>query len=351
VLADLFHRTVCITGFVPVSPPLGSFTSTSTPQSVAVQVDECDSPHSHRSGEQEEGGEGEDTEQDSESDARPTCEGFPTAAQQHADARMLARRRVYDMRYLRGDRLWGPYQSVTRAAVAARPSAGGAGRTDMEGQGERVTARRGPVSGRAGDVPHLGTLAWAMGVDVNPDEVNSSSDNNEDEDDGDGEWREPADAGRPSASSAVPGYESPADDDDGVEMEPLEVEQHPLIAHMLGPRDHTTDDSNESSRRRTRRSNPRMPAAVSPREIWPEHLRPDYTYLASVRIVVEANLRELFDRGASENNVEDTASEDRPGGVGLFWEDEDELMLARDGSHGSGTSWSAVVRSLSCPNG
>ena len=39
---------------------------------------------------------------------------FYSADEQYADARILARRRVYDMRYLSPTRMWGPFQPVQR---------------------------------------------------------------------------------------------------------------------------------------------------------------------------------------------------------------------------------------------
>ena len=55
----------------------------------------------------------------------------------------------------------------------------------------------------------------------------------------------------------------------------------------------------------------------------------------SVRIVVEANLRELFESKTS-GNVEMAASGGRVGGVGMCWEDEDEILGAGAGSSEQG---------------
>ncbi|KAH7886794.1 hypothetical protein F5I97DRAFT_1808060 [Phlebopus sp. FC_14] len=170
-LADIFHRIVCITGFVPVPPPLASLSP--APEG--------------------------------------TCNSFPPSAAQYADARALARRRVYDMRYLMANRMWGPYHVVRRSASPT-------GRQNMSAE-----------------------------------PANPRNDNGDlvDEDEGEQEL--------------------------------------PLISLILTP-----PTSAPSSGRTSHRSARSQMDDDGLFEIKPHHLRPDYTYLASVRIVVEANLRELF---------------------------------------------------------
>lgn len=171
--------------------------------------------------------------------------------------------------------------------------------------------------------------------DIEPDDFDSTSDDSKDED-----WRDPADTGKGSASSSNRGNrerethggeDAAADADPDVEME-LREPKYPLISLILAhtpaaDTEPTTNATSTTSSRRTRRSNPRLPlhCLVSPREIKPQHLRPDYTYLASVRIVVEANLRELFGTEFSDD-AEAPGSEVRAGEVGMFWEDEDEIL-------------------------
>ena len=102
-LGDVFHHIVCITGFVPIAPPL-DFLSPSTSGSVSDHTlfASVDSNGQRVKNET-------DTREDEEksgarvSDDQPigrVSEAFPAPSQQYSDARILARRRVYDMRYL-----------------------------------------------------------------------------------------------------------------------------------------------------------------------------------------------------------------------------------------------------------
>ena len=345
-LGDVFHRIVCITGFVPVPPPLGSTAACTVDESALGRIgaDAAEVRNQDAQGHSEMQGDGE--EQDSESVGDWTPKPFPTPSQQHANARILARRRVYDMQYLRGDRLWGPYHVVTRVSPRARP---GSSRLVDHVKGKpqegKRSGRRGVALGFGG-IQRIGTLAWAMGADIEPDEydLDSTSDDSKDED-----WHDPADRGQGSSATTA-AAEDTADGHTDATVEPAEPE-HPLISLILSSPvtadttdiDPTTNTTSTSSRRRTRRSNPRLPpnCVVPPREIQPHHLRPDYTYLASARIVVESNMRDFFDYHVSDN-VERTASESRPGGVGMFWEDEDEILRARAQSSDPGTCTSGV---------
>ena len=88
-------------------------------------------------------------------------EAFPTPSQQHADARILARRRVYDMRYLRGERLWGPFQLVTRESLNSRRPGAGTPNVDRKAEvqmGETRSSTGGSASGHRG-LQHLNTLS------------------------------------------------------------------------------------------------------------------------------------------------------------------------------------------------
>ena len=357
-LGDVFHRIICITGFVPIPPPLRvvsvpTFTSTSTSgsDSDSTLSTSVDVNNGENEVEIQGGGKKHGEKDHRKSDEEP--EAFPTPSQQHADARTLARRRVYDMRYLRGERLWGPFQPVTRATLnATRP-----GPTPLDADSraklQKVETRAstsGATSRRRG-LRGLDTLAWAMGVEIELNDVDSTSG----DDSGDEEWHDPSEAGPDASSSSqsrdrereqAAGGEDTAMTEDA-DRDPEIVHDPSLVSLILGSTDTVDTEStasptsaaaSRSSRRRTRRSNPRLPhnSSISPRSIKPEHLRPDYAYLASVRIVVEANLRELFGSEINDN-VGGTASETRAGGVGMFWEDEDEIRLrAQAGSSEQG---------------
>jgi hypothetical protein len=353
-LGDVFHRIICITGFVPIPPPL---VSTPTPtactpitasEPVSDHIRSASAELKNRHDIEEDGeqhGKNDHHESNKRSTRRRIPKEFPTPLQQHADARVLAKRRVYDMRYLRGDRLWGPFQLVTRESLDPRP---GASRLDDHRKGKPQEGRkrastRGAASGRGG--PHrLGTLAWAIGVDIEPDAFDSPSDDSEDED-----WHDPADPDQEREQTA--GGEDTVDADMDMEIEPIEPE-HPLISLMLASTvtadtEPITSSASTTSRRRTRRSN-RLPpnSSVSPREIRPQHLRPDYAYLASARIVVEANLRELLGSGIG-SDVEGTASDVMAGEVGMFWEDEEEILRSQARSSEPG----ALSTCFTCPSG
>ena len=306
-LGDVFHRIVCITGFVPIPPPMG-VVSMRVSGSVS---DHAGSDSAAMADAEEDGGK--------EAEAHRISTTFPSCHQQYTDARVLARRRVYDMQYLCGNRLWGPYQIVTRLSHDTRPGASPLDATKKEGT---------PASTGDRDC-RLGTLAWAMGMDIEPDS-DSTSDDSKDED-----WHDPSDRGQGSSApfgrrgrGRKQSNRSQDTTDADIDIEP----EHPLISLIVDAADNepVTHPTSSSSRRRTRRANPRLPpnCSVKPCEIKPHHLRPDYAYLASVRIVVEANLRELFGNEIGDD-LEEIASETMSGGVGLFWEDEDEIVRAR----------------------
>ncbi|EGN97278.1 hypothetical protein SERLA73DRAFT_183958 [Serpula lacrymans var. lacrymans S7.3] len=72
-VAYLFHKLVSCTGFLPILGPRSE-----------------------------------------DGDVSSTLSELPLVKKQYVDARSLARRRVYDMRYLRADRCWGPFLPVVR---------------------------------------------------------------------------------------------------------------------------------------------------------------------------------------------------------------------------------------------
>jgi hypothetical protein len=325
-VGEVFHHIVCITGFVPIPLPLPtalapSSASTSTP---SIAPDQASLPWS------------------SDSDAVPPFESqrqtndFPTRAEQYADARRLAKRRVYDMQYLRGDRMWGPYQVVERDVLDSDVAGGGEKKGDMGRRGASAGGRA--SGGRAGG---LGTLAWAMGMDVDDYPSSASSD---DDDDDDEDWHDDEEHG----DVWYPGERDEGDDDDGNDADgedgedgELDGGEHVHVHVENGEPDsptnattstealtNVTTSTDTHTRTRTLRSNPRRPpSTLSPLEIKPHQLKPDYVYLASVRIVAEANLREMFKAVASEEEGE-------AGDVGsdaTFWEDEDEILRTHTG--------------------
>ena len=117
----MFHRIICISGPEPIAPPL-DFLSASTSGSVSdhtlfTPVDTKNGQHA----ESEMNAPGDEEKSEVRVLDNPpmgrVSKAFPTPSQQYADARTLARRRVYNMRYLRGECLWGPFQLVTRESL------------------------------------------------------------------------------------------------------------------------------------------------------------------------------------------------------------------------------------------
>ena len=125
-LGDVFHRIVCITSFVPIALPL-DFLSPSTSGSVSdrtlfiTSVDWKNKQHAENETSTREDEEKSGARVSDDQSMGRVSEAFPTPPQQYADARIFARRRVYDMRYLRGDRLWGPFQLATAVPGLVRP--------------------------------------------------------------------------------------------------------------------------------------------------------------------------------------------------------------------------------------
>ncbi|KAG9312691.1 hypothetical protein JVU11DRAFT_7109 [Chiua virens] len=322
-LGDVFHRIICVTGFVPIPPPL-DLSSSSALTSTTTYVHESTSTSGSSS--TSESIVAASTEEEASSSAAPSQQparhipkAFPTPLEQYADARTLARRRVYEMRYLRGDRLWGPYHSVTKEVLEGRPPTSGRDKKPIFYQGNKSRRDEG---GRTRSSQSAATLEW---FNVEFDNADSTSEDTEDED-----WQEPAaevgsrssSESRENESEEVAGDQDEADVDEE-EMNDVDPGLPVILIETVDPppTTNTASAGSRSSRRRTRRSNPRRPPSISPRSIKSYHLRPDYTYLASVRIVVEANLRELFESVIGDD-VE-SAPEIGPGDTGMFWEDEE----------------------------
>ncbi|KAH7911253.1 hypothetical protein BJ138DRAFT_1113354 [Hygrophoropsis aurantiaca] len=96
--AQLFHKLVFLTGFRPIPKPLQD-ASSSDPIVTYLTGDSDNIPS--------------------------TTAIFPSAQAQFIQARILARRRVYDMRYLSPKRMWGPYMPIKRPEKlerSARPT-------------------------------------------------------------------------------------------------------------------------------------------------------------------------------------------------------------------------------------
>lgn len=189
-VGQLFHKLICCTGFIPITAPALELTDTSAPGAWPA-VSTSAPPDSASTSD-------EDEDIPPLPITRPRSSSY-TPEEQSADARILARRRVYDMRYLGPARMWGPFQPVQR---------------DESDQLEIL-------------------------------------DEDEDEDEEEVE------------------IEVDDDDDDGEEEEePNEIERLIFVVR------------------------PPIPDLRPP--IEPYELIPDYVWLASARIVVEANLREVF---------------------------------------------------------
>lgn len=104
-VGQLFHKLICCTGFIPITAPAPELTDTSAPRAWPTASTSTPSDSASASDEDE--------------DIHPlpiTCPRSPvyTSEEQSADARTLARRRVYDMRYLGPARMWGPFKPVRR---------------------------------------------------------------------------------------------------------------------------------------------------------------------------------------------------------------------------------------------
>ncbi|KAF9230200.1 hypothetical protein BU15DRAFT_83924 [Melanogaster broomeanus] len=355
-VGDVFHRIVCITGFAPIPRPLPCPAPTAAASAASAADAGSDQP-----------GDTSIPLPWSPPDAPATTRGqvctkpFPTPTRQYADARTLARRRVYDMKYLRGDRMWGPYQVVGRYSMGAgNGDANGKGKGQAEKKnagGSGTGASRSARGGRR-QMRGLGTLAWAMGLEMDVDSSSDSADDDDDDDwraeEGQDAWSSDESAERDEEEEGE-GGEEPDDgehmhvdaedptSDPGQDGELLPGEpEDPVLSFVLSPI--TTTTTTDASSSRHRRSNPRRPpTTLSPREIKPYHLKPDYAYLASVRIVVEANLRELFSgEGVDDDgwNLGGLHADGENGVVGegwdavgngadpLFWEDEDVILRA-----------------------
>jgi hypothetical protein len=104
-VGQLFHKLICCTGFIPIAAPAPELADTSVPiaspvTSTSASLDSAFSPD-------------ENEDMPALSITRLRSPSYTPEAQS-ADARTLARRRVYDMRYLSPARMWGPFKPVQR---------------------------------------------------------------------------------------------------------------------------------------------------------------------------------------------------------------------------------------------
>ena len=89
------------------------------------------------------------------------------------------------MRYLCGERLWGPFQLLTRESLNSRRPGAGTPNVDRKAEaqmGETRSSTGGSVSGHRG-LQHLNTLAWAMGMGIELDDIDSTSDDDSSDED------------------------------------------------------------------------------------------------------------------------------------------------------------------------
>lgn len=125
-VSHLFHKLVCCTGFIPIPALPAPVEAELSPEpelapedlSVATAWTEAQLASSSITPSPESiTDEGEDEDETLSVPPLPIPRprpSFYSADEQYADARILARRRVYDMRYLSPTRMWGPFQPVQR---------------------------------------------------------------------------------------------------------------------------------------------------------------------------------------------------------------------------------------------
>lgn len=178
-----------------------------------------------------------------------------SVAAQHRRARRLGRMRVYNMRYLSRARHWGPYLPAEGVPMSPKR------RAANEVEDELLE-------------PILALFASARRTDV---------DNNEDED-GDHEDT---------------GIEIEIENEDGEEENGGGVSSGQYHLHIVaGDNDHEGSHDSDSEEDITV-DRGEEPAAEEPKSLSPPtsaQLRPDWAYLAAVRVVVEANLRDALKR-------------------------------------------------------
>ncbi|KAI0925420.1 hypothetical protein AcV7_005672 [Taiwanofungus camphoratus] len=246
-------RVVCYTGFIPASPPEETEETASESASKTQTEDEDIGADHNEQGEEESGMGWAQTHEAQQSAAPSERIGDPvdfitgtrggdvlgpataspdmSVAAQNRRARRLARMRVYNMRYLTPKRHWGPFLPITSPPPS--PSHGGV-----------QTTGRSPV--REEDELLEPILALFAGV------RNANTEHHVDDEDG-----------------------SISDDDEAIDTGGSDNESASAAGAFNDDRDHTPWHGQRSS--------------DTPH---PSLLRPDWAYLAAVRLVVEANLRE-----------------------------------------------------------
>ncbi|ESK85286.1 hypothetical protein Moror_11335 [Moniliophthora roreri MCA 2997] len=175
--------------------------------------------------------------QDSNEEEFPSS---PSAAKQRSLARVLARHRVYNLRYLSADRCWGPYLpfgKFTKPAVSS----------------DANTFIRHVISNLSDAFFTGHSLILAAG--------------DEDEDEVDGDY-------------------DPEDDDD----DDTESNSHLIEGVVIETASEDEDESGASSLEV--QVPPELDVPIYPAQ--PHLLRPDYAFLSAARMVVEENLRERY---------------------------------------------------------
>ncbi|KZT20516.1 hypothetical protein NEOLEDRAFT_1182475 [Neolentinus lepideus HHB14362 ss-1] len=318
-IGQTFWRLVAYTGFLPVTPPPKG-PPTPSPQDPSDED------------------EGDDGMRDLArvSDSEDSEDGQDSSEAQSARARRLARMRVYNLQYLRRERRWGPFLPVTPSAGPSSSKGKGKERArgedegdeeggEEEGSGRRKRRRRRrgvgqPVmflrSEEGADGERVLVLDTGMdGDDEGEDgdeeggeeeggntdgrvvvrvrigggerdvlELEGELDESDDEENSHGEGREDESAGETGATQE--GNEGDGDDSDSESdssYDPSSRSSSTLAAPSYLPLLNLSPTPPPS----------RTPPAL-PR---PMYLRPDWAYLASVRLVVEANLREAVGEG------------------------------------------------------
>ncbi|OCH91985.1 hypothetical protein OBBRIDRAFT_833799 [Obba rivulosa] len=181
---------------------------------------------------------------------RTAAAGDMTPAAQLKRARRLARMRVYNMRYLARDRHWGPYLPVAPPREPGGPDSPGPDKDELLEPILQLFARARRATGDAGH----------------------AQDDGEDDGEEDGEDGE-----------YVPEEGGSQESDDALEEE---QEGEGESGSGSGSGSGSDDDAFAV---------PPAQATPARRPPPPELLRPDWAYLAAVRVVIEANLREAVD--------------------------------------------------------
>nr|GAT43682.1 predicted protein [Mycena chlorophos] len=182
-----------------------------------------------------------------------TCSDAAPEKEQRELARAMARKRVYNTKYLTSERMWGPFQPLDNRKLVAYAWRNRLHRADCDAEG--------PSNGIRIQVSTTKTFS-SMATD-------GGSDSDDDPD------YVPANG----VSDAV----SDDDSDDGI----LEGDIRALLLQLLGQGLDFMDDT-------------RHPTYVFPA---PHRVVPDFAFLASARLIIEANMRDIFEASHPERTA------------------------------------------------